>query len=148
MKTKPTNGKAKRERGEKEKEFMEINTLTGTVLDACIKIHTAIGPGCFEKVYEEALYYELTKRNVNTERQILMPIKYEQLSIEDAYRIDLIAEKVLIIELKSIERLAPVHFKQVMTYLKLSGLKNGLLLNFNVEWMKDGFHRVFNNDGK
>lgn len=125
---------------------MEINKLTGIVLDACIKIHTAIGPGCFEKVYEEALYYELIMRNVNTERQVLMPIKYEQLLIEDAYRIDLIAEKMLVIELKSLERLAPVHFKQVMTYLKLSGLKNGLLLNFNVEWMKDGFHRVFNND--
>ena len=81
------------------------------------------------------------------ERQGLMPISYEQLYIEDAYRMDLVVEKKLIIEIKSIERLAPVHFKQVMTYLKLSGLKNGLLLNFNVEWMKDGFHRVFNNDG-
>ena len=127
---------------------MEINTLTGIVLDACIKIHTAIGPGCFEKVYEEALYYELTKRDIFTERQVLMAISYEQLYIEDAYRMDLVAEKKLIIEIKSIERLAPVHFKQVMTYLKLSGLKNGLLLNFNTEWMKEGFHRVFNNDGK
>ena len=126
---------------------MEINTLTGIVLDACIKIHTAIGPGCFEKVYEESLYYELAKRNISTERQVLMPISYEQLYIEDAYRMDLVAEKKLIIEIKSVERLAPVHFKQVMTYLKLSGLKNGLLLNFNVEWMKEGFHRVFNNDG-
>ena len=77
-----------------------------------------------------------------------MPIAYEELLVEDAYRIDLMAEKQLILEIKSIERLAPVHFKQVMTYLKLSGLKNGLLLNFNVEWMKDGFHSVFNNDGK
>jgi GxxExxY protein len=126
---------------------MEINVLTGIVLDACIKIHTAIGPGCFEKVYEETLYYELTKRNVNIKRQILMPITYEVLLVEDAYRMDLIAENQLILEIKSIERLAPVHFKQVMTYLKLSKLKNGLLLNFNVEWMKDGFHRVFNNDG-
>lgn len=126
---------------------MEINTLTGIILDACIKIHTTIGPGCFEKVYEEALYYELQKRSILTERQILMPISYEQLYIEDAYRMDIVVEKRLIIEIKSIERLAPVHFKQVMTYLKLSGIKNGLLLNFNVEWMKDGFHRVFNNDG-
>ena len=126
---------------------MGINILTGIVLDACIKIHTAIGPGCFEKVYEEALYYELVNREVFTERQVLMPISYEQLYIEDAYRMDLVAEKKLIIEIKSIERFAPVHFKQVMTYLKLSGLKNGLLLNFNVEWMKEGFHRVFNNDG-
>jgi GxxExxY protein len=128
--------------------MMDINSLTGTVLDACIKIHTAIGPGCFERVYEEALYYELIKRNVSTERQVLMPISYESLLIKDAYKIDLLAEKQLIIEIKSLERLAAVHFKQVMTYLKLSGLKNGLLLNFNIEWMKDGFHRVFNNDGK
>ncbi len=82
------------------------------------------------------------------ERQLLMPIVYDQLNIQDAYRMDLLAEKQLVIEIKSLERLAPVHFKQLMTYLKLSGLKNGLLLNFNVEWMKDGFHRVFNNDGK
>lgn len=126
---------------------MEMNSLTGIVLDACIKIHSAIGPGCFEKVYEEALYYELQQRGITTERQVLMPIKYEQLCIEDAYRVDLVVAGKLVIEIKSIERLAPVHFKQVMTYLKLSGLKNGLLLNFNSEWMKDGFHRVFNNEG-
>ena len=127
---------------------MEINSLTGTLLDLCIKIHTTIGPGCFERVYEEVLYYELVKRNILIERQLLMPISYDQLKIQDAYRIDLLVEKQLVIEIKSLERLAPVHFKQVMTYLKLSGLKNGLLLNFNGEWMKDGFHRVFNNDRK
>jgi len=127
---------------------MEINELAGIVLDTSIKIHKAIGPGCFEKVYAEPLYYELSKKNIWVEKQVLMPIKYEHLLIEDAYRIDLLAEKKLVIEIKSLERLAPIHFKQVMTYLKLSGLKNGLLLNFNVEWMKEGFHRVFNNQGK
>ena len=127
---------------------MDINILTGTVLDAFIKIHPTIGPGCFERVYEEALYYELIKRNTLVERHVLMPIIYEQLHVEDAYRLDLLVEKQLVVEIKSLERLAPVHFKQVMTYLKLSGLKNGVLINFNVEWMKDGFHRVFNNDGK
>lgn len=127
---------------------MEMNELTGLVLDTCIRIHTAIGPGCFEKVYEEALYYELSKRGIRVQRQILMPLSYEELLIEDAYRIDLIIEDKLIVEIKSLERLAPVHFKQVMTYLKLSGLKNGLLINFGEEWLKTGFHRVFNNDGK
>jgi GxxExxY protein len=126
---------------------MEVNQLTGIVLDACIKIHTEIGPGCFERVYEETLYYELIKRDLYVERQLLMPIQYEELAIYDAYRIDLLLENKVVIEIKSIERIAPVHFKQVMTYLKLSKLKNGLLLNFNVEWMKEGFHRVFNNDG-
>jgi GxxExxY protein len=126
---------------------MEINQLTGIVLDACIKIHTEIGPGCFEKVYEETLYYELAIRKVTVERQLLMPIRYQELHINDAYRIDLLIDKKLVVEIKSIERVAPVHFKQVMTYLKLMKLKNGLLLNFNTEWMKEGFHRVFNNEG-
>jgi GxxExxY protein len=74
---------------------MDINSLTGIVLDSCIKIHTAIGPGCFERVYEEALYYELVKRNVSVERQILMPIVYDQLHIEDAYRLDLLCRKTV-----------------------------------------------------
>jgi GxxExxY protein len=126
---------------------MDLNKLTGIVVDSCIKIHTAIGPGCFERVYEEALYYELAARDLQIWRQMLMPIRYEGLEIPDAYKIDLMIEKCLIIEIKSVERLAPVHFKQVMTYLKLADLKNGILLNFNVEWMKDGIHRVFNNDG-
>ena len=124
---------------------MDINQLTGTVLDACIKIHTYIGPGCFEKVYEEALNYELTNRDLYVERQLLLPIQYESLLIEDAYKIDLLIEKKLIIEIKSVEKLNAVHFKQVRTYLKLMKLKNGILLNFNVEWMKEGFQRVFNN---
>jgi len=125
---------------------MMINELTGKVIDACIGIHKIIGPGCFERVYEEALYYELITRDLIVSRQLAMPIKYKHLDIPDAYKIDLLVEKVLVIEIKSIERLAPVHFRQVMTYLKLSNLKNGLLLNFNVEWMKDGINRVFNND--
>ena len=126
---------------------MEINELTGSLLDACIKIHTEIGPGCFERVYEEALNYELVKRNIRVERQLLLPIAYEEIFIEDAYRIDLLLEDRLVIEIKSVEKINPVHFKQVRTYLKLLKLKNGILLNFNVDWMKDGFHRVFNNDG-
>jgi GxxExxY protein len=126
---------------------MEMNTVTGIVVDACIKIHTIIGPGCFERVYEEALYYELIMRDVKVSRQVTMGIRYEDLEIPDAYKIVLIVERSLILEIKSLERLAPVHFKQVMTYLKLANLKNGILLNFNVEWMKDGIHRVFNNEG-
>ena len=126
---------------------MFINAITGIVLDSCIKIHTAIGPGCFEKVYEETLNYELCQRGLDVQRQRLMPICYEKLSIKDAYKMDLLVEKKLIIEIKSVERLTPLHFKQVMTYLKLSGIKNGLLLNFNVDRMKEGFNRVFNNAG-
>lgn len=126
---------------------MNLDEITGRVVDASIKVHTAIGPGCFERVYEEALYYELIKRDLIVSRQILMPIRYEVLEVPDAYKIDLLVERKLILEIKAIEKLAPVHFRQVMTYLKLAKLKNGILLNFNVEWMKDGIHRVFNNAG-
>ena len=127
---------------------MEISQLTAMVLNSCIKIHTKIGPGCYEKVYEEALHYELAKSGVDIERQVLLPIEYEDLFIEDAYRIDLLIEDKLIIEIKAVEKLAAVHFKQIRTYLKLLEIKNGILLNFNVDWMKDGFNRVFNNKGK
>ena len=126
---------------------MEIEKLTGIVLDTCIKIHTKIGPGCFEKVYEEVLYHELYKRQLYIERQVIMPILYDDLLISDAYRIDILVENKLILEIKSVEKVIPVHFKQLRTYLNLMQLKNGILLNFNVEWMKFGFHRVFNNVG-
>lgn len=126
---------------------MDINELTGTVIEIAIKIHNTIGPGCFEKVYEEVLYYELQKRNLDVERQLLLPFEYESLLIKDAYKIDLLIENKLVIEIKSIEHVLPVHFKQVMTYLKLVNLKNGMLLNFKVNQMKEGIHRVFNNFG-
>jgi GxxExxY protein len=126
---------------------MEIDELTGIVLDSCIKIHTRIGPGCFEKVYQETLYYELYKMGLEIQRQTLMPIEYDELFIRDAYRIDLMVENKLVIEIKSVEKIAAVHFKQVMTYLKLTKLRNGVLLNFNVDLIKHGFHRVFNNEG-
>ncbi|RYZ26256.1 MAG: GxxExxY protein [Chitinophagaceae bacterium] len=127
---------------------MDINDVTGIVLDASIKIHTTIGPGCFERVYEEAFYYELTKRNLHVQRQVLLPLEYEEIYIEDVYKLDLLVENRVVIEIKSVEKITGVHFKRVRTYLKLSKIKNGILLNFNVEWLKDGFHRVFNNDGE
>jgi GxxExxY protein len=126
---------------------MDINELTGIVIEIAIKIHTTVGPGCFEKVYEEILYYELQKKDLKVERQQLLPIEYESLLIKDAYKIDLLIENKLVLEIKSIEHVLPVHFKQVMTYLKLLNLKNGMLLNFKVNQMKEGIHRVFNNFG-
>ena len=126
---------------------METNALTGLIVDSCIKIHTAIGPGCYERVYEELLYFELNKRNLFLERQLTMPIQYESLQIQDAYKLDLLVEKKVIVEIKSIEHVLPVHYKQVNTYLKLMNLKHGMLLNFKVDLMKDGIHRVFNNFG-
>ena len=127
---------------------MDIDKLTSTVIEICIKIHSTVGPGCFEKVYEEILYHELIKRNIRVQRQVLMPIQYETLFIPHAYKLDLLIDHQLITELKSTEHLTPVHFKQVMTYLKLMDLKYGMLLNFKVNLMKEGIHRVFNNYGK
>lgn len=126
---------------------MEINVLTGMVVDCCITIHKNIGPGCYERVYEELLCYELRKRGLTFRRQLSLPISYETVWIQDAYKIDVLLEEKIIIELKSVEHILPVHFKQLTTYLKLMNLKNGLLLNFKVDLMKNGIHRIFNNFG-
>ena len=130
------------------KRLWTINELTGVVVDLCIKIHSRIGPGCFEKVYEEILYFELTRLGINVQRQILLPIDYDDLHIEKAYKLDLLLENMLVLELKTLYPLPPVFFKQIKTQLSLLNLKYGMLLNFKVELMKDGIHRVFNNFGK
>lgn len=127
---------------------MEINQLTGLVVDLCIKIHSRIGPGCFERVYEEILYYELSKRGITVKRQILLPIDYEELFIKKGYKLDMLVEEKLILELKTLHPLPPVSFDQIRTHLSLLNLKYGMLLNFKVSLMRDGIHRVFNNHGR
>lgn len=127
---------------------MDINQLTAIVVDLCIKIHKKVGPGCFERVYEETLYYELTKLGLKVQRQLLLPIQYEELYIKDAYKIDLLIEDKLVTELKSVHPLPAVYFNQIHTHLSLLNLKHGMILNFKVPKMKDGIHRVFNNFGK
>ncbi|RYZ48337.1 MAG: GxxExxY protein [Chitinophagaceae bacterium] len=127
---------------------MEINALTGKVVDLCIKIHNKIGPGCFERVYEEILYYELCKLGLNVQRQLLFPIAYEELLVENAYKLDLLVENKLVLELKSVYPLPGLYFNQLRTQLSLMNLKHGMLINFKVELMKQGIHRVFNNFGK
>ena len=127
---------------------MEINELTGIVIKLCIEIHRRIGPGCFEKVYEEILYYELTKPGLKVQRQFLLPIKYDELFIKDAYKIDLLVADKLILELKSVFPLPPVYFNQLHTHLSLLNLKHGMLINFKVPLMKEGIHRVFYNFGR
>ena len=125
-----------------------INELTAIVIGLCIKIHSRVGPGCFEKVYEEILYYELTKLGFFVRRQFLLPINYDELYIKDAYKIDLMIENRLITELKSKHPLPPIDFNQIHTHLSLTNLKHGLLINFKVTKMKEGIHRVYNNFGK
>ncbi|MBK6991682.1 MAG: GxxExxY protein [Chitinophagaceae bacterium] len=127
---------------------MAINELTELVIGLCIKIHSRVGPDCYERVYEEILYYELTKLGLFVKRQLLLPIEYEELHIKDAYKIDLLVEEKLIVELKSKHPLPPVNFNQVHTHLSLTNLKHGLLINFKVSKMKEGIHRVYNNFGK
>ena len=118
---------------------MEIDFITGQVIDASVKIHSTIGPGCFERVYEELLNYELHSRKISVQRQLLMPVTYESLFIGDAYKVDFLIENKLVVEIKSAERVLPVHFKQINTYLKLLELKHGLLLNFNVEFNEEWY---------
>ncbi len=126
---------------------MDINKLTGIVVNLCIKIHSKIGPGCFEKVYEEILYYELQKLDILVHRQSFVPIQYETLNIDNAFKLDLLVENKLVLELKSVFPLPSVYFKQMRSQLGLLNLKHGMILNFKVEKMKDGIHRVFNNFG-
>ena len=127
---------------------MDINDLAGIIVNLCIKIHRRIGPGCFEKVYEEILYYELQQLNIVVQRQLMLPIQYDSLTIENAYKLDLLVENKLVLELKSVYPLPSVHFKQIKTQLSLLNLKHGMILNFKTEKMKDGIHRVFNNFGE
>jgi len=127
---------------------MLIDQITGLIVDACIKIHRRVGPGCYEKVYEEILYYELAQRSgLRVDRQMAFPIKYDHLVIEDAYRLDMLVEDSVVLELKSVYPVPPVCFNQVRAYLSMLNLKYGMLLNFKVPLMKEGIHRVFNNFG-
>lgn len=127
---------------------MHTDELTGLVVNACIKIHSKIGRGCFERVYEQILYYELTKLGLNVKRQVLLPITYENLFVERAYKLDLLIENQLVVELKTIYPLPSVSFDQLRTHLSLLNLKHGMLLNFKVSLMKNGIYRMFNNAGK
>lgn len=125
---------------------MHENQISGTILDACFHIHCALGPGLFESVYEEVLCYELTtKRGLFVQRQHPIPVIYDALKMELGFRADLIVERKVIVEIKSIDLLAPVHHKQLLTYLRLTGLKVGLLVNFNETLIKDGVKRIVNN---
>jgi len=110
---------------------MITNELTGLIIECSIGIHKKLGPGLFESVYEEILHYELQKREIHVQRQVDIPVFYDGLKMDIGFRADLIVEKEVIVEIKSVEFLQPVHFKQLTTYLKLSGHSVGILINFN-----------------
>ena len=116
--------------------------LTGSILRCAYKVHSALGPGLLESAYEECLHYELDKIGLNAIKQKPKPLVYEDKKLDLGYRIDLMIDGKVIIEVKSVDALNPVHLAQLMTYLKLSGCRIGFLINFNVESLKDGIKRV------
>jgi GxxExxY protein len=127
---------------------MEINDITGEIIDASIKIHKILGPGLLESVYEEVLHYELTKRGLLSERQKPLPVIYDTLKMDVGFRIDLLIENKVIVELKSVETVIPFFKKKVLNHLRLTNLTAGLLINFNEELLKNGITRLFNNYAK
>lgn len=124
---------------------MTENELAKIVVDICLKIHKKLGPGLLESVYEEVLCYELTKQGLRFRRQQGVPLIYEDIRMDLGFRTDIIVEEKIILEIKSVESIAPVHSKILLTYLRLTGKKLGLLINFNVDLIKDGIKRVVNN---
>lgn len=124
---------------------MNENELPEIIIGCAIKIQKVLGPGLLESAYEECLHYELAKTGLVIERQKPLPLVYEGVKLECGYRIDLMVSKKVIIEIKAVESLGDIHLAQILTYLKLSGCKLGVLLNFNVLKLKEGIRRVVNN---
>ncbi|MFO7844666.1 MAG: GxxExxY protein [Bacteroidales bacterium] len=124
---------------------MTENEISKIIVNTSYNIHCKLGPGLLESVYEEILYYELKKLGFEVKRQKAIPVIWKELEMKLGFRADLIVENKVIIELKSVETIAPVHPKQLLTYLKLTGLKLGLLINFNENLIKDGITRIVNN---
>ncbi len=122
-----------------------MDGLTEKVIGACIRIHRALGPGLLESAYEECLCYELGAGGICFERQKPLPVRYESVLLDCGYRLDVVVDGQLVIELKTVEKFLPIHDAQLLTYLKLSGLTLGLLINFNVPVLKDGVRRLVNN---
>ena len=123
---------------------MNENQIAKEVVDAAVKVHTKLGPGLLESVYEAVLARELERRGLSVERQVPIPIEYEGLRFDEGFRADIIVDGKVILELKSVEQLAKVHHKQLFTYLKLADKRLGLLLNFGADLMKEGIKRIAN----
>jgi GxxExxY protein len=124
---------------------MSENEISKLVVELCLKIHKQYGPGLFASVYEEIFCYEWDKNGIPFKRQQGVPLVHEEIKMEIGFRADIIIDDKVIIELKSVEALADIHYKQVQTYLKLTGIKLALLVNFNVPLIKHGIHRIVNN---
>ena len=123
---------------------VDLNALSRIVLDSAFRVHTALGPGLLESAYQGCLLHELRQRRIDVASEVVLPVNYNGVKIDLGYRIDLLIEDEIILELKAIEKLAPIHHAQLLSYLKLSGKKLGFLMNFNVLHLKDGIKRVVN----
>lgn len=119
----------------------ELNKLSKIILDSAIEVHRELGPGLLESVYEICLYKELRNRNIFVQRQLELPVKYKDEILDSDFRIDLLVDEEIIIELKAVDELAPVHEAQILTYMKLANKRLGFLINFNVPKLVDGFKR-------
>ena len=124
---------------------MTENEIATKIIGVCINLHKTLGPGLLESVDENTLAYDLKEIGFDVKQQVTIPLIYKEVKIEAGFRIDLLVDDKVIIELKSVEKLQPVHYAQILTYLKLSGKKLGLLINFNVKLLKNGVHRIANN---
>jgi GxxExxY protein len=123
---------------------MKYNEISGAIIDVAIKVHKRLGPGLLESVYRNVMAYELEKRGLMIQKEVPIPVEWEEVRLEIGFRADLIVENKVIVEMKSIENVAPVHFKQLLTYLRIADKRLGLLINFGEELLKNGIYRVVN----
>ena len=123
---------------------MNLREVSGAVVDAAMRVHSALGPGLLESAYAACLTHELKKRGLRVVREVPLPVVYDGIKLEAGYRIDMLVEDAVIVELKAVEALAPIHQAQLLSYLKLSGRRVGLLINFHVLHLKDGIKRMIN----
>jgi GxxExxY protein len=126
------------------KEEAKLNKITGDIIGAAIEVHRALGPGLLESAYEACSAYELVQQGLKVEQQKPIPVVYKEIRLDCGYRLDLLVENEVIVEVKSVDELAPIHSAQLLSYLRLSGCKVGLLINFNVEILKHGIRRLAN----
>jgi len=120
----------------------ENDVLTERIIGLAMEVHRQLGPGLLEAVYEECLYFELTQNGLMSQRQVSLPMVYKSIRLDLGYRLDIVVEREVILEIKAVERLLPVHEAQILTYMRLSAIRVGLLLNFNVGVLKDGIRRL------
>ncbi len=123
-------------------DINQINLLTRNIIGAAIEVHKFLGPGLLESTYEECLCHELNSRQINFERQLPIPVVYKNIRLDCGYRLDLLVERAIVIEVKAVDQIMPIHKAQLLSYLKLGGWRTGLIINFNVNLLKSGIRRL------